>query len=174
MHVHDEHGPDRIDGIPKRLNMKTTLYSYALVVCKHPETGEYLLCQEFGDQGFWIPGGAVDPGETMIMAARRETMEEAGIVVDIKGILSMQHFPFQNRDGSCAVRLCLVFYAEPADLSQLPKSTPDFESAGASWASYESIMNTLKLRGREPQIWSKYLEEGGQVYPLSLLVEKKG
>jgi hypothetical protein len=51
-------------------------------------------------------------------------------------------------------RMAIVFYAEPVDPLQLPKSSPDFESLGASWCSYED-MHTLKLRGREPLIWAK-------------------
>jgi len=35
--------------------------------------------------GFWLPGGAVDGGEGLMAAAKRETLEEAGIEVDIKG-----------------------------------------------------------------------------------------
>ena len=175
VHVHDNHGPEvrrrALSGDQSRIDAPVTLHSFALVVCKHPTTGEYLLCQEFGDQGFWIPGGHVDPGESMIMAAKRETIEEAGIDVDIKGILTIQYIPFQYRNGGCGARVCIIFYAEPEDLNQLPKSCPDFESAGACWSSYESIMNRLKLRGKEPRKWAKYLEEGGQVHPLSLLVE---
>ena len=31
------------------------------------------------DRGWWIPGGAVDAGETFDVAAHRECMEEAGV-----------------------------------------------------------------------------------------------
>jgi hypothetical protein len=38
------------------------LYAYALVVCRHPHTGRFLLVQEFSNSGYWLPGGRVDPG----------------------------------------------------------------------------------------------------------------
>jgi len=37
----------------------------------------------------YITGGAVDPGETFSEAAVRETKEEAGIDVELKGILKV-------------------------------------------------------------------------------------
>lgn len=59
-------------------------------------------------------------------------------------------------------------------MQQLPKSSPDFESVGACWCSYEEIQSQIKLRGNEPKKWSKYLIEGGLIYPLSFLIEKSG
>lgn len=59
-------------------------------------------------------------------------------------------------------------------VEELPKSCPDFESMGACWCSYDEIISgTMKLRGNEPKKWIKYLEEGGQIFPLSLLIERK-
>jgi hypothetical protein len=53
------------------------------------------------------------------------------------------------------VKMRVIFYAEPRDLSQLPKSIPDFESAGACWCSLEQIEGGLKLRGSEPRQWCR-------------------
>lgn len=144
-------------------------------MCRHPSTGKFLLCQEFANQGFWCPGGAVDAGELLSAAAKRETMEEAGIDIDLKGILSVEYNPIgkDHKDLSC-VRLRVVFFAEPSlrGLEQLPKSVPDFESAGACWCTAEEILGKIKLRGGEPRRWVKYLQEGGAVYPLALLEER--
>lgn len=155
------------------------LYNFSLVFCRHPITGKFLLCQEFANQGFWCPGGAVDGGETFTSAARRETLEEAGIEVELKGILAMEYNPagFDRHKNSYLVRMRVIFYAEPtaAALWQLPKSRPDFESVGACWCSVEDICGgKLKLRGSEPRRWCKYLAEGGNIYPLSLLSEGSG
>ena len=155
----------------------TKLYNFSLVMCRHPVTGKFLLCQEFANQGFWCPGGAVDAGELLTVAARRETLEEAGIDVELKGILAVEYHPVgpDHRQRN-VVRLRVTFYAEPSalGLTQLPKSVPDFESAGACWCSAEEVQRKLKLRGNEPRRWVKYLAEGGNIYPLSLLEERKG
>jgi 8-oxo-dGTP pyrophosphatase MutT (NUDIX family) len=108
----------------------------------------------------------------------RETLEEAGIEVTLKGILGFEYNPcgMNQRSSSYLVRMRVIFYAEPsvAGLQQLPKSCPDFESVGACWCSYEELMELIPLRGSEPKKWAKYLMEGGMIYPLSLLTEKEG
>mmetsp|Transcript_14580 Transcript_14580/g.21977 ORF Transcript_14580/g.21977 Transcript_14580/m.21977 type:complete len:351 (+) Transcript_14580:100-1152(+) len=173
VHIHDDHGPAarRRRGAPMREHSKIRFYGFGLVVCRHPSTGAYLLCQEFANQGFWVPGGAVDAGETFVAAATRETLEEAGINIEVKGILSIDHSPQCDGDDYYA-KMRVIFYAEPIDASQVPKSIPDFESAGACWCSYQQIMSGLKLRGSEPKQWASYLENGGQIFPLSLLKER--
>lgn len=42
---------------------------------------------------FWLPGGRVDPGEGLMEAALRETREEAGVDVDLTGVLSIEFRP---------------------------------------------------------------------------------
>lgn len=66
-------------------------------------------------------------------------MEEAGVDVELKGILAVEYHPcgVQDRGGSDGprnlVRMRVVFYAEPTEeyLHRPPKSIPDFESAGS-------------------------------------------
>lgn len=93
----------------------------------------------------------MDPGETFTTAAKRETLEEAGIDIEIKGILGLDYEPHFDY-----VRMRVVFYAEPVDCDQLPKSIPNFESAGACWCSSEEINSGLRLRGKEPKQWARY------------------
>nr|WP_227467021.1 NUDIX domain-containing protein [Nocardioides lijunqiniae] len=43
--------------------------------------GRHVLLQKRGDDGSWgLPGGALNPGETLEQAARRELLEETGLV----------------------------------------------------------------------------------------------
>ena len=61
----------------------------------------------------------------------------------------------------------VIFYAEPKDPNQLPKSIPDYESVGASWVTLEQLSH-IKLRGSEPLEWITYLENGGVIFPMSV------
>lgn len=57
-----------------------TMLGISLVICRNKQ-GKYLAVKELGDQGWWLPGGLVDPPENFMQAAIRETIEEAGIDV---------------------------------------------------------------------------------------------
>ena len=135
------------------------LHAFALVVCKRDD-GRFLLVQEFAGVGYWLPGGRVDGDESLSQAAVRETKEEAGIDVELKGILTVQ---FSHGHG----RFRIIYYAEPKDQEKKPKSIPDFESVGACYVTYEQIKQ-IKLRAPEPLKWIPHLVEGGEIYPLSV------
>ena len=108
---------------------------------------------------------------TSLVAAVRETLEEAGVEIVLKGILAIEHQPCE---GGLYLRLRIIFYAEPKESNALPKSMPDIESVGAAWCSFDEI-TTMKekkrLRSKEPYIWAKYITNGGKWHPLSLLKE---
>ena len=87
----------------------------SMIVCRNPLTKKYLVIQET-DGTWWIPGGRVDAPETFCEAGIRECKEEAGVDVEIKGILRME----QNMSKSY-VRLKSILYAEPIDPHQPPK-----------------------------------------------------
>lgn len=139
-------------------------------MCQRESDGRFLLVQEFGQEGFWCPGGHVDGAETFAAAAVRETKEEAGVDVELKGILCFENFP----NGYAGyVRQRVIFFARPRDESQLPKTIPDFESSGAAWASADEIAShAFALRGSEPLKWSRYIADGGTIHPLSILKER--
>lgn len=62
------------------------MVSFSLVVVRNQE-GKFLSVLECGNQGWWLPGGRVEPGERLIDAAIRECKEESGIDVKVLGIL---------------------------------------------------------------------------------------
>jgi len=68
---------------------------------------------ETRNRGWWIPGGAVDCGENFIQGAIRERKEEAGIDVQIKGILKVDHSVAGN-----TARMRVIFYAEPTNIDE--------------------------------------------------------
>lgn len=64
VHLHNKHGPiGRGEEFSGENHPPPNLYSFALVVCRHPVTKKYLVVQEFCNSGYWLPGGAVDAGE---------------------------------------------------------------------------------------------------------------
>jgi 8-oxo-dGTP pyrophosphatase MutT (NUDIX family) len=161
-HIHDHHSPvathhDRT---------APTLNAFSLVVCL--QNDQILLVQERSNVGYWMPGGHVDPGESLQAAALRETLEEAGVHIQLTGILQIQYRPSGDR-----VRMRVTFLAKPCDSQGCCKTIPDYESTGATWAPVDDVVQgKLRLRSPEPQHWIKYIQQGGTVHSLELLSEK--
>lgn len=63
-----------LNSLPKRA-------SNATLVIENPE-GEALIVKANYKAHWTFPGGVIDPGETPLEAARRETLEEVGIAID--------------------------------------------------------------------------------------------
>jgi 8-oxo-dGTP pyrophosphatase MutT (NUDIX family) len=78
---------------------------FALVVVRLQH--RFLLVHERKHgQNWYLPAGRVEPGESLVEAARRETLEESGVPVVIEGILRIEHTPFIRRDGSLESYFC--------------------------------------------------------------------
>ena len=127
----------------------------------------YLLVHERKHgQGWYLPAGRVEPGETIVQAAERETLEEAGIPIVCEGILRFEHTPIGK--GTSRVRVFVL--ARPATDAP-PKSTPDSETLGAEWVSLEEL-SEYPLRGEEVRDVLNYVNDGGPSMPLSFLVSE--
>ena len=148
-------------------------HPFSLVVCRHPLSKKWLAVEENNNRGWWLPGGFVENTDTHFTAAIRETEEEAGIKVKLMGILRIENS--MNKYGA---RQRVLFFAEPEDPDQAPKSISDAESKGAAWMSVEELEQKAGipppegLRGRELLEWAKYIERGGQIFPLHVLAEE--
>jgi ADP-ribose pyrophosphatase YjhB (NUDIX family) len=70
-----------------------------------------LAVNETNNRGWWIPGGAVDGGESFQVAALRECFEEASVKIALKGVLRVEH----SLMGYDEARMRVIFYAEPID-----------------------------------------------------------
>jgi len=138
-----------------------TWYFVLVVVRKE---NRYLAIQEYKHGQLWyLPAGRVEPGETFVKAAHRETLEEAGIPIEIEGILRIEHSPFI--DGSARLRVIII--ARPKDDTP-PKQTPDENSLRAAWVTLEEL-DKFPLRGEEVRQIFHFVSKGGPVYPLELI-----
>ena len=134
---------------------------FALVVVRRGH--RFLLTQERKYGSSWsIPGGRVEPGETLVNAAVREVYEETGVPVRIDGILRVEHAPAEAN-----VRMRVLFAGTPIGDTE-PKTTADDESLGAAWLTLDEIREK-KLRGAELRALLESVEQGRQVFPLELL-----
>jgi len=92
-------------------------YSFSVCVIQHQLTKKFLLVSEFACEGWWLPAGRLDRGESFKEAAVREAKEESGMDVELLGVLAVEF----NPDG-CKHRT--FFLAQPKDPNQIPKKIP--------------------------------------------------
>ena len=136
-------------------------WHFVLVVVRSED--RFLLVHESEHgQAWYLPAGRIEFGETPLDAAHRETQEEAGVAIDIDGIIRIEHTPIQH-----GTRLRIIFSAHPSG-DTLPKLKADEHTLEAGWFNLEE-MKRLRMRGDEVYQISEYLTNGGAIYPLSLL-----
>ncbi|GLI63618.1 hypothetical protein VaNZ11_006633 [Volvox africanus] len=97
-HINLYHGPTQL--VDERTGV------FALAVVRRPEDGKFLMVQERYGEGYWLPGGGVDTGESLRQGAIREAWEEAGADIAVTGILTVESF----HHGSWRR---IIFLAEP-------------------------------------------------------------
>jgi phosphatase NudJ len=138
---------------------------FALVVVRRGH--RFLMTQEQKYGSSWsIPGGRVEPGESLVDAAIREVHEETGVPVRIDGILRIEHAPADN-----TARVRVLFMGTPIDDTE-PKTIADSESLGAAWLTIDEIRGR-PLRGAELRALLESVEAGRQVFTLDLLGERE-
>jgi len=146
-------------------SIPTQYFVGVAVRCGH----RWLLVQESAHGQRWcFPAGRVEPGETLLEAARRETLEEAGIPIEFEGVVRIEHTP--RPDGTARVRVILL--AHPADDTP-PKQKPDRESLKAGWFSLEQMVK-MPLRSAEVPVLFAYLSGAPVIAPLAILSDGEG
>ena len=136
---------------------------FVLIVVRHE--GRFLLVHErkFG-QTWYVPGGRIEPGESLMEGAVRETKEESGVDVELTGVLRIEH-----TSAPSGVRVRATFLARPKPgTATEPRTEPNEHTLGAKWVSMSELKD-FALRGEEVREMFEYVEHGGPVAPLSLL-----
>ena len=112
----------------------------AAVVVERPGAGSdpaILLLRRAVDpgRGEWdLPAGYLDPGESFEIAARRETLEESGLDVELLSLLGVYHSPAANA-------VTAVFRGRPIDAAA--EVSLDFESSDHAWVPRSEVMRWL-------------------------------
>jgi phosphatase NudJ len=121
---------------------------YACVLVLVEEGGRYLLLQEAKpERGYpWcIPAGRVEPGESIVEAAKRETLEETGLVIEPQQLLQVKHvIPLGQDKQNPSPELWHFILVAVAKGGQL-KSAGDEHSMQAGWFRPEQL-KSLNLR----------------------------
>ncbi len=134
---------------------------FALVIVRRGH--RFLLTQEQKYGKTWsIPGGRVEPGESLVNAAVREVLEETGVPIRLDGVLRVEHS--LTNDGA---RVRVIFTGTQLD-DTAPRTTADAESLGAAYLTLDEI-RSRPLRGAELGGLLQSLADGAQVFPLGLL-----
>jgi 8-oxo-dGTP pyrophosphatase MutT (NUDIX family) len=148
---------------------------FVFVVVEHE--GHVLVVREAkGGQRWYAPAGGLEPGETIREAAIRETLEEAGVLVEPVGLIRVEQQWFAGEAGLAPAATSafdlsplaswwrFVLVARPVG-SLVPKSVPDHHSLEARWVRPGEI-SRLPLRHPEVVELVALAERARDVVPL--------
>jgi len=125
-------------------------------------SGNTFLAIEEKD-GWYLPAGRVDYGESFMDGAIRESKEEAGIPVRLTGIYRIEH---------TGPRCRVLFGAEPTNDTPL-KTIPDDDSLRAEWITLDQLKER-KHRHSEVGRFFNWVAKGAPLYDIAVFEGKSG
>ena len=141
---------------------------HATVACVIERNGRYLMVEErdkaTGQLVFNQPAGHLEDGESLTEAIHRETLEETGWRIQLRGVIGLSLYRVPTR-GNTYFRT--TFLADALDRAS--GATIDRDIHAVHWLSYEEIHNySDKLRS---PVVLDVLERhrSGLRYPLDLI-----
>lgn len=142
----------------------TAVHAYFIVLVIVMHEGRFLMIREAKHGGGWyLPAGRVEPGESLVEAAVRETMEEAGVRVKPAGIVHIDQ-SWGGSGDSRYTRLRYGIVAHPVG-STTPKSVADEHSIEARWVALSEAPK-LHLRGDDVLDLFALVDRGGPILPM--------
>ncbi|MER6952191.1 NUDIX domain-containing protein [Nonomuraea sp. NPDC000554] len=108
------------------------------------EAGDVLMIRPSDNDNWAVPGGAIDLGESIPVAAVRETLEESGITCEINGLVGTysdpRHVVFYTSNGEARQEFSLVLTAQAIK----GEPTPSDESREVRWVPRDQV-TTLRM-----------------------------
>ena len=128
--------------------------------------GRFLMVDEIcgGEAVLNQPAGHIEPGETVLAAAERETLEETGRKVTPEKLLGLYIYNADN--GVTYHRYCLIASAD----EEVAGAELDDGIIGPVWMTIEELRSCSRLRS--PMVLTcaeDYL--AGRQYPLDIITE---
>lgn len=102
--------------------------------------GRLLLQEKSSGEGWSLPAGAIEPGETPEHCLRREVLEEAGLIVvptRIVGVFGGEDFRYVYPNGD-AVEFTVVLY-RCAVIGEAPGGPSDPETKSLRWFARDKM-----------------------------------
>ncbi|MET7417544.1 NUDIX domain-containing protein [Dactylosporangium sp. NPDC005555] len=125
------------------------------------DAGDLLLIRRTDNDNWALPGGAMDPGESMTDCAVRETLEETGIHVEVTGLVGIftdpRHVILYTSNGEARQEFSIVYTARPVGGTPTPSS----ESREVHWVAPADVEGLQMDRSMRMRI-SHYLTGNGK------------
>lgn len=131
--------------------------------------GRYLIVEEMDGNAhvFNNPAGHVEPGEHVIAAAQRETLEETGWEVKVTAFIGLFHY-HSARNGVTYYRL--AFAAET--IEQVYSGPIDKDILACHWLTIDEIEQLGDRLRSHLVLGNIRLAEQGKTYPLAIIDAK--